>query len=187
VAETPVGAVATSLVTFAPTHAEMAYFLRIQSSAGVVVECYTPCTLALPAGNTRVSVLAPKAFQRDIVLSGRPALVRVNHRSAWRYGVGGLLLGISLAEFIYGAVVFPWNGGGSTTFASEAAAAWAFGAIELTTASTLLGLGGKNNVLVIDDPTKLKAENPAKSPLRLAGLGAFVTPVGSGVVARFQF
>lgn len=165
----------------------MAYFLRIQGSDGAVSECYTPCTLALPPGNTRVSVIAPRAFQRDIILAGRPALVKVSHRSAWRYGVGGLLLGISLAEFIYGAVLFPWNGGGSTTAASTAAAAWAFGAIELTSASTLLALGGKNTLQVVDDPTKLKAANMRPSAVRLAGIGVSAAPSGSGVIASFRF
>ncbi len=181
--------VSRSLVTFAPAHAEMTYLVRIQSSDGVVTQCYTPCTLALPSGPARVSVLAPKSFTRDIELTGRPTLVKVSHRSPWRYGVGGLLLGISLAEFIYGAVLFPWNGGGSTTNASVAAAAWAFGAIELTTASTLLGLGGKNSLQVVDDPTLLKAERSGGSrpSLRLAGLGGFAAPAAGGVQARFQF
>lgn len=180
-------AAASSLVTFAPAHSEMAYFLRIQDSDGGIAECYTPCTLALPPGRTRISVIAPQSFQREIELSGRPALVKLTHLSKWRYGVGGLLLGISLAEFIYGAFYFPWNGGGDPRDASIAAAAWAFGAIELTSAITLLSLGGKNGLQIVDDPTRLKAQNPGRSSLRLAALGAVTLPSFSGVSARFRF
>lgn len=82
-----------------------------------------------PAGHTRIEVVAPRPFAQDVNLSGRPTLVKVSHLSRWRWGVGGLLLGISLAEFIYGAFYFPWNGGGTPRDAAISAVAWAFGGL----------------------------------------------------------
>lgn len=97
------------------------------------------------------------------------------------------LLGIGLAEFIYGAFYFPWNGGGDPRDAAIAAAAWAFGAIELTSAITLLSLGGRNRVQVIDDPTRLKAAAPLRSSFRLAAIRANAIPGYGGASVYFRF
>ena len=176
-----------ALTTFAPARPDVHYFLRVRAASGATTECYTPCSVALPAGPTHLSVIAPRGIERDLVLSGRPTLLRIGHLSPWRYWVGALLLAISLAEFTYGAVVFPWHGGGTPTEAAEAAAAWAFGALELTSAATLLAIAGKDRVDVIDDPTRLKSEAPAKSSVRLAGIGLAPTARGAFAEVRFRF
>ena len=177
-----------SLVTIAPSRAEFSYFVRVRASDGATTECYTPCNLPLPPGTAHLSVVAPRAYERDLLLSGRPTLVKITHLSPWRYWVGGLLLAVSFAEFTYGAVVFPWHGGGSTTNASTSAAAWAFGGLELTSASTLLALGGKDRIEVVDDPSKLRTDaGPGRGGLRLAGIGASPTAGGATMGLRFQF
>jgi hypothetical protein len=178
---------APALVTFAPVHGGMTYLVRITSSSGGVAECYTPCTLPLPPGRTHIEVRAPRTFAQDIELSGRASLIKVSHLSTWRYGVGASVLALGMAEFIVGAFYFPWNGGGTTTAASSAAAAWAFGAIELSSAIGLLAAGGKDRIELIDDPSRLKASSEQRGRVRFAGAGWFASPDRGGVSASFLF
>lgn len=177
----------TAMVTFTAASSEMAYFLRIIGSDGIVAECYTPCNLSLPRRSHayRGCGAAPLCAGCEPIgktdagkgQSPQPLALGCRRPVAWhqpgRVHLRRLLL--SLERGRHAARRRDLGGGLGVRRA------------RLTSAMTLMALGGRNRIQVIDNPMKLKAALPSRSRFQLAGLGAAISPLGTGLSASFRF